>query len=79
MAQPMKYTHKELVDAVQRIQELGDFDKEVEASRKAGELLNAALDSMEKELVSGLIEVDDSDMGKQSVEGSQFDNSDIRL
>lgn len=78
MAQPMKYTHKELVDAVQRIQDLGDYDKEVEASRKAGEILNSALDSMEKDLVAGLIQVEDG--VEQSVEDSDsFDNSGFKL
>lgn len=78
MAQPMKYTHKELVDAVQRIQDLGDYDKEVEASRKAGELLNSALDSMEKDLVAGLIEVEE-DIEKPAEDSENFDNSGFRL
>ena len=78
MAQAMKYTHKELVDAVQRIQDLGDYDKEVEASRKAGEILNSALDSMEKDLVAGLIEVDEVGERVEDREES-FDNSGFKL
>jgi len=48
MSQEIKYTHNELVEAVQRVQELTGFQKEVDASRVAGEILNKALDNMEK-------------------------------
>jgi len=48
LSQQIKYTHKELVRAVERIQEMKGFDKEVDASRVAGQILNEALDSMEK-------------------------------
>lgn len=53
MTQEIKYTHEELVHAVDRIQDLGEFNKRVDASRKAGELLNKALDDLEKGLVEG--------------------------
>lgn len=74
----VKYTSQELVDAVQRLQSLTDADTEVEASRKAGEILNNALDSFEKGVSKGIVEVVQDDKIEGS-SGSQFDNSNISL
>lgn len=41
----MKYEHVELVKAVERLEKIGDFNTRVEASQKAGEIINKALDS----------------------------------
>jgi len=73
----VKYTSEELVDAVQRLQGLTDADTEVEASRKAGEILNNALDSFEKGVSEGIVKVvEDRQVEEKS---SSFDNSDISL
>ena len=70
MSQEIKYTHEELVRAVDRIQKLGEFSKRVDASRKAGELLNQALDDMEKGIVEGV---------KSSEEFDSFDDTQFKL
>ena len=41
----MKYEHIELIKAVERLERLGDFNTRVEASQKAGEIINKGLDS----------------------------------
>ena len=74
----VKYTSEELVDAVQRLQSLTDADTEVEASRKAGEILNNALDSFEKGVSEGLVQVVQDERSSEK-SGSSFDNSDISL
>lgn len=75
----IKYTSEELVEAVQRLQSLTGVEKEVEASRKAGEILNNALDSFEKGLSEGLVQVVEEDRKVQESNGSSFDNSNISL
>ena len=73
MAQEIKYTHKELVDAVKRLQGLCDFEKEVEASRKAGEILNNAIDQLETGVVTGVKqEVDTHEVKSGFDEGDEF-------
>lgn len=58
MAQEIKYTHEELVTAVERLQELGDYDKQVDASKKAGEILNDALDELESAVRNGVSDLE---------------------
>lgn len=70
MAQEIKYTHEELVRAVDRIQDLGDYSKRVDASRKAGELLNQALDDMRNGLITGF---------RESEEFDSFDDTQFKL
>lgn len=75
MTQEIKYTHEELVTAVDRIEELGEFSTRVEASQKAGEILNQALDRMEKTVVketSELIEQKTSDELPDGFNGEEF-------
>jgi len=72
MGNEIKYTANELVEAVKRIQSLGDFDKEVEASRKAGEILNSALDAMEDQVVAGVVGMDSEGGKKDSFDNSEF-------
>lgn len=70
MAHDIKYTHEELVRAVDRIQELGDYSKRVDASRKAGELLNQALDDMQQGIINGF---------RESEEFDSFDDTQFKL
>jgi len=72
MGNEIKYTANELVEAVKRIQSLGDYDKEVEASRKAGEILNSALDAMEDQVVAGVVGMDSEGGKKDSFDNSEF-------
>jgi len=75
MTQEIKYTHEELVTAVDRIEELGDFNTRVEASEKAGQILNQALDKMEKTVVketSNLIEQEKGDDLPDGFQGEEF-------
>jgi len=75
MTQEIKYTHEELVTAVDRIEELGDFNTRVEASEKAGEILNQALDKMEKTVVketSNMIEQETSEELPDGFQGEEF-------
>lgn len=75
MTQEIKYTHEELVTAVDRIEELGDFSTRVEASERAGEILNQALDKMEKTVVketSNMIEKETSDDLPDGFQGEEF-------
>jgi hypothetical protein len=72
MGNEIKYTANELVEAVKRIQSLGDYDKEVEASRKAGEILNSALDAMEDQVVAGVVGMDSQGGKKDSFDNSEF-------
>ena len=66
MSEQIKYTHNELVRAVERVQELTGFKKEVDASRVAGEILNNALDNMEKTVYG---QVKDLEEGKSIPDG----------
>lgn len=81
MGHPTKYTHQELVDAVQRLQDLGDFNNEVDASRRAGEILNKALDAMEKGLVEGVVDtVPETDgEGREAAPSTGFDDDKFKL
>lgn len=66
----MSYEHEELVKAVNRLESLGDFSNRVDASRKAGDLLNQALDSFEKKMVKGLAELERSELERENLEGN---------
>lgn len=75
MAQEIKYTHKELVEAVQRLQSLCEYDKEVEASRKAGEILNEAIDKLENQVVTSVkneVEVESRQVKSGFDDGEEF-------
>lgn len=45
-----KYYHENLVKAVKRIKQRGNYNHEVEASEKAGEMLNKALNQVDETL-----------------------------
>lgn len=77
MSQEIKYIHGELEKAVERIQDMGDYSKEVDASRKAGEILNKALDSMEKTVYQETKELID-EKETESLDSS-FDNKEFTL
>lgn len=81
MGQPVKYTHEELVEAVQRLQDLGDFDTEVAASRRAGEILNSALDAVEDGVVEGVVRTLEQETGEKTGEGVRtgFDDDSFKL
>lgn len=79
MGQPVKYTHEELVEAVQRLQDLGDFDTEVAASRRAGEILNEALDAVEDGVVHGVVQTLEQDQGGEQDVRTGFDDDSFKL
>jgi hypothetical protein len=74
--QEIKYTHTELVEAVQRLQDLGEFDKEVEASKKAGEILNNALDRMERQIDTEVRQTVENVEPEKSGEGEVLSSKD---
>lgn len=73
MSEEIRYIHGELDKAVKRIQDLGDFDRQVDASRRAGEVLNDALDGFEDGLFDSLAEESEDNLK------SDFDNSEFSL
>lgn len=73
MSEEIKYIHGELDEAVKRMQELGDFERQVDASKKAGEVLNDALDGFEDGLFDSLKEETEDNLN------SDFDNSEFSL
>lgn len=76
----IKYTHESLVRAVDRIQEVGDFNTRVDASEKAGEILNKALDSMEKQVVEQVNDLENNvENSYQPLKGRDVDNSEFSL
>ena len=77
MSQEIKYIHGELEKAVERIQDIGDYNKEVDASRKAGEILNKALDSMEKTVYQESKDLVDEEEPESLKSG--FDNTEFTL
>jgi hypothetical protein len=74
MAEEIKYTHTELVRAVNRIQELAGYSKEVDASKKAGEILNDAIDEMEKTVYKEVNKLNSEEVEVKSGfdEGAEF-------
>jgi len=80
LGKEIKYTHESLVTAVDRLEELGDFNTRVDASEKAGEILNDALDKMEKQLYEQVKEVEDkSDNRLQPLKGTEVSNDEFSL
>jgi len=80
LGKEIKYTHESLVTAVDRLEELGDFNTRVDASQKAGEMLNEALDKMEKQLYEQVKEVEDkSDNRLQPLKGTEVSNDEFSL
>lgn len=64
--QEIKYIDEELVQAIERLEERFEFDKTVDASRKAGEIINNSLDRFEKSVDQELMrtEPDNSSQDK---------------
>jgi len=63
-----KYYHNDLVEAVQEIKERGGFQHEVEASKKAGEILKKALRQMDNTVTKEIKSLETRDSGYQSEE-----------
>lgn len=74
----IKYIDNELVTAVERLQSLGDFQTQRQATEKAGEILNNALDSFEESLSSEVGDLYGFTAGKEESD-SQFDNREFGL
>jgi len=79
VTQEIKYTHEELVEAVQRLQDLGEFDTEVAASRRAGEILNEALDAVESGVVEGVVQTLEKHEGREQEVTTGFDEDSFKL
>lgn len=80
MGKEIKYTHESLVRAVDRIEELGDYSTRVDASQKAGEILNKALNSMDKEVVEQVEKLDNEGENRfEPMQGREVSNDDISL
>lgn len=80
MGKEIKYTHESLINAVDRIEDLGDFNTRVEASEKAGDILNRALDTMEKKVYKEVKELEGSGNDNlKPIEGTEVDNSELSL
>jgi len=80
MGKEIKYTHESLVKAVDRIEEHGDFNTRVEASKKAGDILNEAIDSMEKKVFEQVKDLEnDGEDNLKPLEGTEVDNSELSL
>lgn len=80
MGKEIKYTHESLVKAVDRLEELGDFNTRVDASEKAGEILNEALDKMEKQVYEQVKEVENKkDNRLQPMKGTEVNNNEFSL
>lgn len=80
MGKEIKYTHESLVRAVDRIEELGDYSTRVDASQKAGDILNKALDSMDKQVVEQVKELEDEGGNRfEPMKGRDVSNDDISL
>lgn len=61
-----KYYHNDLVEAVQEIKERGGFQHEVEASKRAGEILKKALKEMDNTVNKEIKTLEAHDSGYQS-------------
>jgi hypothetical protein len=57
----MKYQHEVLTEAIEELQEFGGFQKEVDASRKAGEILQKAIDNFKRSLEEDIEDLSDLD------------------
>jgi len=80
LGKEIKYTHESLVKAVDRLEELGDFNTRVDASEKAGEILNDALDKMEKQVYEQVKEVENKkDNRLQPMKGTEVKNNEFSL
>jgi len=80
LGKEIKYTHESLVRAVDRLEELGDFNTRVDASEKAGEMLNEALDTMEKQLYEQVKEVEGKGENRlQPLKGTEVNNNEFSL
>jgi len=80
LGKEIKYTHESLVKAVDRLEELGDFNTRVDASEKAGEILNEALDKMEKQVYEQVKEVENKkDNRLQPMKGTEVNNNEFSL
>lgn len=80
MGKEIKYTHESLVKAVDRLEELGDFNTRVDASQKAGDMLNEALDKMEKQVYDQVKEVENQGNNRlQPMKGTEVNNNEFSL
>lgn len=80
MGKEIKYTHESLVKAVDRLEELGDFNTRVDASEKAGDMLNDALDKMEKQVYEQVKEVKNKkDNRLKPMKGTEVNNNEFSL
>lgn len=75
----IKYIDNELVKAVERLQDLGDFKTQRHATEKAGEILNKALDSFEQTMNNEVGELYGYQERERENNGSQFDNTEFGL
>jgi len=66
----MTYEHEELVKAVERLAQLGAYRNRVDASKKAGEILNEALDNLDETLQRGLAEEISQRTEKEGISGN---------
>ena len=80
MGKEIKYTHESLVTAVDRLEELGDYNTRVDASEKAGEILNNALDEMEKKVAEQVEELGNNNENHlQPMKGTEVRNDEFSL
>jgi len=75
----IKYIDNELVKAVERLQDLGDFKTQRHATEKAGEILNKALDSFEDTMRDDVGELYGVEKQRPHDSGSEFDNTEFGL
>jgi hypothetical protein len=66
----MTYEHEELVKAVERLAQLGAYRNRVDASKKAGEILNEALDNLDETLQRGLADEISQRTEKEGISGN---------
>jgi len=66
----MTYEHEELVKAVERLAQLGAYRNRVDASKKAGEILNEALDNLDETLQRGLADEISQRTEKEGMSGN---------